>query len=193
MKEQHPDRESYNVVWETVIKKEIENYQKCYTGCIELVPCAEEAIWEKYIFLNRYCKLNYMASTEGKLDRHKVAACYMMAILIVSPMRFSVKRDSAENALALNEGLALTVGLSLVRAFAISAIEENKNLDQMQKDEFISKFESGIKIPEGELVNHGDYWTNFCSELYYELIEGKLSILSLAHELYLLEVITRLH
>ena len=47
-------------------------------------------------------------------------------------------------------------------------------------------------MPDNSLVNHGQYLDNFASELYFSISEGNINILSVAHELYLLEVITRM-
>lgn len=192
MGEIHPDRVSYEMIWEKVISKELDNYQSLYVNCIEFIPNVKEEIWEKYVSLNTYCKTNYMKSPEGKIDRHKVAACYMIAIAMLRPMRFVEKIDNREVPLAINETLAITVGLSLVRAFAIAAIRENKDINKEDADVLVAKFEDGIKVPEGHLVNHGVYLDNYANEIYFAASEGKMCILSLAHELYLLEVITRI-
>ncbi|MBQ7066866.1 MAG: hypothetical protein IJN92_08575 [Lachnospiraceae bacterium] len=192
MGEIHPDRESYEIIWEKVISKELDNYQTLYVNCIEFIPNVKEEIWEKYVSLNTYCKKNYMKSAEGKIDRHKVAACYMIAVAMLRPMRFVKKIDNKDVPLAINETLAITVGLSLVRAFAIAAIRENKNITKEDADVLVAKFEDGIKVPEGPLVNHGVYLDNYANEIYFAASEGRISILSLAHELYLLEVITRI-
>ena len=183
-------RQSYDVIWREVIDKEIGKYQSYYKDIV-IKTDAQEKIWEKYIAYNLSCKERYMVSPNGKLDRHKVSACYMAAILEVRPMKFGYK----DELLAGNERLAITVGLSLVRAFAISAIEkkhEEHKLTKKEADILKGKFEDGIKIPDGSLVNHGEYLDNFSNELYYIVKEKNLNILSLAHELYLLEVITRL-
>lgn len=192
MGEIHPDRDSYELIWEKVISKELDNYQSLYVNCIELIPNVKEEIWGKYVSLNNYCKANYMKSPEEKIDRHKVAACYMIAIAMLRPMRFVEKVDNQEIFLAINETLAITVGLSLVRAFAIAAIRENKKMNEEDADTLVAKFESGIKVPEERLVNHGVYLDNYANEIYFAVSEGKICILSLAHELYLLEVITRI-
>lgn len=192
MAEIHPDRASYEVIWEKVISRELENYQSLYVNCIEFIPNVKEEIWEKYVSLNTYCKINYMKSSDGKIDRHKVAACYMIAIATLRPMRFVTKIDNKEVSLAINETLAITVGLSLVRAFAIAAIKENEKINKDEANVLVAKFEDGIKVPEGNLVNHGVYMDNYANEIYFAISEGKASILSLAHELYLLEVITRI-
>ena len=191
MSEIQPDRDSYEVIWNKLISVKIANNRTIYTNCIELIPNIKEEIWEKYVSLNTYCKNNYMKSPEGKIDRHKVAACYMIAITTLQPMKFIEKINGNKVPLAINETLAITVGLSIVRAFAISSINKKNEIDNETKEKLVAKFEDGIKLPEGELVNHGEYLDNYARELYYATSEGKMCILSLAHELYLLEVITR--
>lgn len=61
-----------------------------------------------------------------------------------------------------------------------------------EKDKYLAKFKNGIKIPTENLVNHGDYLENFANEIHFAVSEGNANILSFAHELYLLEVITRI-
>lgn len=188
----HPNRDSYEEIWKKIIWPEINNYQMVYLNHIEVIPNVMEEIWNKYVYLNNYCKNNYMYSSVERIDRHKVAACYMIAIATTKPMIFVDKINNKNVPLAINETLAITVGFSLVRAFAISAINENKQLEDEEKKQMIAKFKEGIQFPKDKLVNHGDYIENFANEIYYMVQDGKISILSLAHELYLLEVITRI-
>lgn len=192
MNELHPDRTSYEKIWEVIISKEINNYKKAYINCIEIIPNAKEEIWKKYVYYNTYCKVNYMKSSREKIDRHKVAACYMAAIVMAAPVKFVQQIDGENVELALNETLAISVGLSLVRAFTMARINEDNGLDVRQKESLIKKFDDGMKTPENGFVNHGFYIDNFANELHFAVMEGKLSILSLAHELFLLEVITRI-
>lgn len=187
MNERHPDRESYLYICNELIEKEICNYCDVYKGSLELIPNWKEEIWDKYVQLNRYCKDNYMQEAMGKIDRHKVAACYIIAIASVKPMRFIKKH---EKYIAVNESLAITVGLSMLRAFFLAMVDEKKSGEERKI--LISKFDKGIKVPDNSLVNHGQYLDNFASELYFAISEGNINILSVAHELYLLEVITRM-
>ena len=173
MSEMHPDKDSYEIIWENVISKELDNYQSIYVNCIELIPNVKEEIWNKYVSMNIYCKNNYMKSPDGKLDRHKVAACYMAAIAMLRPMRFVKKINPDDVFLAINETFAITVGLSLVRAFAIAAIKENRNINEEESNMLIAKFEGGIKIPNEHLVNHGNYIDNFANEISFAASEGK--------------------
>ena len=44
MQENHPDRESYDLIWEKIISSEIHNYQMKYVDCIETIPNLQEEI-----------------------------------------------------------------------------------------------------------------------------------------------------
>lgn len=190
----HPDRGSYNRIWECIIKPEIQAYQKKYYGCIGCIPQAQSAIWDRYHDLNEFCKRNYMKSSDEKIDRHKVAACYMIAICFVQPMFFREDdRKEIESNPAINETLAITVGLCVLRSFIMSAIEANAGERTSEELQMLRNcFDGGIAIPTEDMVNHGDYIENFSNELHYAVSEGKACILSLAHELYLLELFTRI-
>lgn len=189
MGEGHPDRKSYDNVWNKIIEKEIGNFKEFYKGKLKIVDNAKEDIWNKYVYYNNFCKKNYMRYSGKKLDRHKVAACYIMAIVTVAPMRYDNDLDDgSELGLALNEYLAINVAFNLVRAFYIASLDA-ANIDSDEKKQLVEKFDNGIQIPE--CTNHGVYMDNFCSELYYSNLDGKLNVLSLAHELYLLELYTQ--
>lgn len=195
MEQTHPDRKSYDEIWKIVIEKEISNYEEQYMSLITNMFCSQEEIWNEYVKLNEYCKVNYMKQPGGKIDRHKVAACYMIAIMTIKPIKVIGKIDDEEVPIAINERLAITVGLSIVRAYVLAAIKKDEKEGRISSDDaeaLSAKFEDGIKIPCGELVNHGSYLENYVRELDYAAFDGKLSILSLAHELYLLEAFTRI-
>ena len=133
-----------------------------------------------------------MKNPNGKLDRHKVAACYIIAIATVKPMRLDFESEENGNFYFIaNEHLAITIGLSLLRAFVITAIEKNENISNEEKNVLKKKFEKGVQLPSCENVNHGNYLENYASEIRFAINAGSISILSIAHELYLLEVLTK--
>lgn len=191
MNEVHPDRDSFEKIWEKIIWCEIKDYKKAYPDCIELIPDVKEEIWNTYAELNNFVKTNYMNSQTEVLDRHKVAACYVAAVSMVRPMRFVKKIDNMSIPLAINERMAITVGLSIVRAYVIAAIKQSSTLEESVKNSLAAKFDKGIYTPDSGMVWHGSYIDNYANELAFAAAHGKLFVLSLAHELYLLEVITR--
>lgn len=191
MTENHPDERSYNKIWDVIINKEIENYQKRYMNRVDISTNAKQLIWEKYKYFNEYCKVNYMKSPTGKIDRHKVCACYMMAILHASPIIERNSTDLTDDGInvSYNERLAITVAFSLLRAFTISAIKHKSSIAEDEKRELETKLNDGIWIPD-DYINHGDFFSNYSNELYFAMMNGNLNILSLAHELFLLEILT---
>lgn len=193
MTENHPDKKSFDIIWENIIEKEIELYAKRYWSLIKLIPFAKEAVWEKYCSLNKHCKNVYMINPDGKLDRHKVAACYLCSIALEKPIRIKQQENKTKNDdlyYVINERLAITTGLSILRGFLESSIRTTYKDDEGKMNELLLKIKDGIKIPNDEEIHHGAYLDNFASEIYYATKEGKLHVLSIAHELYLLELLT---
>lgn len=186
----HPDKTAFDAVYNKIILEEIKIYQQRFIGCIELIPNYKDEIWDRYAELNQFCKNNYMKCSYGKLDRHKVSASYLIAIASVKPMRFVKRSNDKRIPLAVNETLAITVGLSVLRAFIIDKINEDVNFTDEEKKKRVRLVDNGIKLPDSEDVGHGNYVSNFSSELYFNIRDGNISILSVAHELYLLELLT---
>lgn len=178
---------AYNIIWSEVIYKIISKYQ---TEHLDLIVDndAQQKIWENYMLFKDKCRSCYMSNPNGLLDRHKVSACMIYAIIKSDVIYDSVpKKNTGRVYDALNEDLALTTGLSLLRAFIITAIEESK-MSAEQKRLNLDKFINGLKYPK---PFHGNYRENFLAELHYTRIEKNYNILSLAHSLYLLETYTR--
>ena len=182
-----PDKYSYQQIWEEVICPTIEVYQNRFAE-ITVAHNAEEAIWEEYTKFNRQCKTFYMLDAEGRLDRHKVCACYMYAITRAGVMSCQLADSNTEKRyLALNENLAITAGMSLLRAFVLSSIHSNEKLSDQEKETLSSRIDGGIVFPA---CNHGVYRENFASELHYTNEERNYNILSLANTLFMLETYT---
>ena len=181
------DRASYNQIWSIVIEPTMKDYSNRFAE-IATAHNAQEAIWQEYMGFNQHCKRQYMEDAHGKLDRHKVCACYMYAVVKANVMSCKLAdSDTEQNYLALNENLAITVGMSLLRAFVIASIENSHSLTNEEKVLYKAKIENGIIFPE---CNHGNYRENFVSELHYSNVERNYNILSLANTLFLLEIHT---
>ncbi len=90
---------------------------------------------QEYMDFNRHCKTQYMEDSSGKIDRHKVCACYMYAIVKANIMSCKLADSDTERSyLALNENLAITVGMSLLRAFVLASIESSNELTTEEKE-----------------------------------------------------------
>lgn len=181
------DRNSYDHIWSVVIKPTMDDYANRYSEIV-VAHNAQEVIWNEYVNLNRHCKIQYMEDASGKIDRHKVCACYMYAIVKANVMSCKLAdSDTEQSYLALNENLAITVGMSLLRAFVLASIDSSVELSQDTKNMYRSRIDKGIIFPQ---CNHGIYRENFAAELHYTGLEGNLNILSLANTLFLLEIHT---
>jgi hypothetical protein len=181
------DRKSYDQIWSVVIKPTMDDYANRFSEIV-VAYNAQEAIWQEYMNFNQHCKLRYMVDAGGKIDRHKVCACYMYAIVKANTMSCKLAdSDTEQSYLALNENLAITVGMSLLRAFVLASIDSNEVLSIGEKELYKSRIAEGIVFPE---CNHGVYRENFASELHYSDLERNYNILSLANTLFLLEIHT---
>lgn len=182
-----PDKESYDDIWEKLIKPQLDKYKEVLGECVSIDNNIKDLIWKEYVVLNRHCKTEYMVDPNGRLDRHKVAACYLIAILHVNPIRFvSVPLDD-DRYFVINAKIAIATAMSIVRAYVLASCD---GLSGAEKNNIKKKFEDGLSCPPDEFVHHGDYLKNFASEIYYVNRDGKLHVLPIAHELYLLEVLT---
>ena len=177
------DYESYSFYYENGISIIINELQETYDSVI-VNPRAKELIWDTYCEFNRHCKQTYMASSTHLLDRHKVVACYMYAIekaFVLSSVNSLMQGDSTH--IFLNETLAVTFGMSLLRAMIMDAIHFTES-DDKTKQGLLGVFDSDIVFPE---CTHGQFRDNLLSQLSFTRIEGNYNTLSLAETLYLLE------
>lgn len=139
----------------------------------------------------------YMSPDIKILDRHKVSACLMYAIIKTDLFDYQPQQKSSENKIIIvSEQIAIMVGLSLLRTYIVNKRNsrgEKKNEKDWELDKAI--FKDGFKLP-GETeglndVNHGDYRDNLALELHFTKEEGTYNILSLSNTLYLLEMYNR--
>lgn len=194
----HCNQDSYNKIWDKIIKPQITFLNSSVEWISVDMENAKNAVWEEYKTFNSYCKETYMDKEVKRLDRHKVAACYIFAIISASPLKIDkqeMKRAKEQHKIILaNEQLAIVTGLSILRCFLYSKLDRENNLKMkecLHKDRKI--FKNGFQFPYGNEVSHGDYRTNFAIELYFTKKEKMYNILSLSHSLYLLEMYNRNH
>lgn len=185
------NRKSYDNLWEKVINLSISKFV-----ALPQVSCsktAKEDIWTAYTKFNKHCKEEYMEDPEGRLDRHKVAACYMLAILKAYPLSVDFEPDQGI-LITLNEHLAIETGLSVLKTFitAPKDSDEIEDFPNIDPEEDVKIFNNGFKFPKAQdEIFHGEYRKNFAIELYFTHKEDRYNILSLSHSLYLLELYNR--
>lgn len=136
------------------------------------------AIRDGYNNTKNYIKSTYMRDKSGPLDRHKCAASFMTAFLENLPV--------PENNIN-NELLAIFVGGLILKVFIR---KECKNHGDLSLIEFINK-SGGFVYPEC-VCDEEPYEDNWARGIYYDRKANRLSALSLANTLFLIERHNRL-
>lgn len=176
------DYESYEWYYENGIVVLISLYSK-QTADIIVSARSKEQIWNEYLRLNNHCKTFYMSSDSRLIDRHKVVACYMYAIERANVISVAESlRQGDRSQLLLNEKLAVSFGLSLLRALILDIVEELHDVELQGK--LWGIFDGDISLPK---CTHGDFKSNLLMQLYYTKKEGNYNVLSLAETLYMIE------
>jgi len=132
-------------------------------------------ICDRYTTVRDNVKINYMErGLDARLDRHKCAAAFVIAVL----EELDIK-DAALSETLVREYLAIQAGLIVLGAF----IGEDKDTSLA---EFLDK-NKGFALPQIIHKSRQKYLYIWAMELHYLKKEDKLSVLSLAHELFYLE------
>lgn len=178
-------KEDYIDFFERVIRpcidkiiEETAQYECCYRG-----EKCKQYIYSHYQNKRDFVKDKYMKKSEvAALDRHKVAACMMYAILKTKPIMVNrFVPDLPEKALLANEYLAFFVALNIIEMY--------------KKDESEEKKPSEIVLPKTyheDSEKNSDFLSNTCKALYYIRLQGieKFDVFAYASVLFLLEKYT---
>lgn len=178
--------ETCNQIWDEIVLATFNEMFKKNAGII----CPEyekEAFYVHYEDVIKHAKEQYMSNKESVLNRHKVSAALMIAILKtkpikkVDPMYYQTNANGDVVHWTFNESLAITVALSVLRAFILSrvdyafsgkAISKAVFADVTKEDKDI--FENGIPISDQDREDWE--W-----ELYQVRQDGAYNLLAIAH------------
>lgn len=169
-------KETYEVIWRDGIRIKAEQIVNENLGIVVFDFQAKDRIFKEYCKLRDYTKVSFMRNADGLLDRHKVCACLILAIVKSKPLVYE-EHDSDMKKI-FNENLAMTVGLSLLFNFIISANSDNS---KWLKDRFC------FPITERDAT----YQELLCLMLYYDVKNRQYSILALANILFMIEEYTK--
>lgn len=168
---------TFETIWNDGIVPEAKRIVNENTGLLVFNEGAKIAIYNRYNELNRVCKINFMFDSMGLLDRHKVCAALIIAIVQVRPLVSHIVTDEYGNYYAFNEKLAFIVALSVLAGYI------NKADNEYTIDEFV--------FPE--LSNSDEKYEDiFCKMIRLDSCYNQLSVLSIANILFLLEKYTLL-
>ncbi|MDR2694417.1 MAG: hypothetical protein LBB74_09435 [Chitinispirillales bacterium] len=154
---------------------------------------------DRYIAVNNEIKSDYMNDVEGLLDRHKVAAAFMIAFLEI----IEFPPEIENNHKAVNGKLSLYVGLSLMATMirgGLKKLERKKESGepfcgaeyQGYKDivEFLERHDGDFVLPN-VICDEPAYRHTWALELHYAREKGLLFALSIANELFCIETYNR--
>lgn len=170
-------RETYDILWENGIKIKAEQIVRENSGNVVFDFMSKERIFKEYCKLRDYVKVSFMRNPDGLLDRHKVCACLILAILKSKPLVYEDNEIGGIKKI-FNENLAMTIGLSLLYNFVISSDKDN-----------IVWLKNGFCFPPTD--RDATYQELLCLMLYYDIKNNQYSILSLSNILFMIEAYTK--
>ena len=148
-----------------------------------LLRKSQNEICREYIDIRNCAKERYMKRRNGRLDRHKCAAAFMIAFLNKLDTGSAVR--AAKN--LVREKLAIVAGLTVLGVFMESDEPTKDHLDFLRH----LKKNGGFASPETKCDNK-PYSENWAMELYHARLEKKIFLPALAHELFFIEQYNRL-
>ena len=177
-------REKFEEVWKKIfltLYDEITPHEEVY-----LKLHSKERIYKEYQKQKSYLKINYMKNPNTHLDRHKIAACMMYAIVKVQPVsikrtvivkKYFNKEKFPKKYSILNEYMAFYTALSIVESFRCyeNGIEVHRKKNERP----------GVCQPA--TTNGEDYIYNTCLDLYLSRKKNKINILTFSNVFFLLE------
>lgn len=172
-----------NVVVVTIKQLQLEFQEYIYSDGYEKKKGKAKRLYNTYknIFLK-----SYMSSSVSNIDRHKIAACFTKALLVVKPFKINTRalnkavkdgilnKDSKEKKQItfINEYLALSVVITILDSYIL--YDENK------KNKHI------ILLPDPYPEKDDDYIKDVCLDLHFTNSK-KINIVTLANVFFLLE------
>lgn len=171
-------KETYEILWKDGIKAKSEQIVNDNAGKVVFDSEAKERIFKEYSKLRDYTKISFMRNPDGLLDRHKVCACLILAIVKSKPLVYEDNDDNFGMKCIFNENLAMTVGLSLLYNFIISSDQNNENW-----------LKKGFCFPN--TIRDASYQELLCLMLYYDIKNNQYSILALSNILFMIEAYTK--
>ena len=167
----------FETTWNDIIYKSITHLMVDY-GDLVCLESSKDEIKSYYEEALLHAKNHYMINSEGRLNRYKVAAAMMIAILKAKPIKKAAAKYYIEDSdkWIFNEKVALNTGLKIVRNFIITDISEAGGSKTLEEKILYHRFLKSLPLERADR----ERWE---IELYYIRQEGVYSLLSLAHGL----------
>ncbi len=182
-------RDKFDELWNNIvlpIYDEMNEYDILF-----LKRNAKQKIYREYQRKKSFVKENYMLCGNTHLDRHKIAACIVYAIVKVSPIKVSLrikwekyrlKRYFSREYELLNEYLALYTAFSIIESFRLYG-------ESHKEDEYPTKGFKRNQINLPKTSNGQDYLYNTCLDLYFSKQKNNINVLTFSNVFFLLELL----
>ncbi len=190
--------ETFDRVWDEVILPAFERCKKELPGLI----CPEYEKKNIYIYyqeLDALAKNHYMAEDTEQINRHKVAAAMMIAILKAKPIKkvsrlfYDTTDDGRTRLWAINESLSVTVALSILGAYILRRVDVAFSGAKVPKAIFGEVCEQDLEIfRDGVIPITAEERRSWEWELYQIRLDGAYNLLSMAHILCDIETMARM-
>jgi len=176
-------KETFGTIW-AGIKSWCEAYCSEHKQ-VRFNEASEVAIRRTYEACRNNFKKRWMKDGEESfIDRHKIAACLVIAIVSECPLK--IKREYASDAeayeiLLCNEWLAIRTALAVLSHYIRYGNGLHPNTPR----------NANLRLPSlpcrMNIECADSYMASYCKELYINSAEGTLSVASIANELFLIE------
>jgi len=181
-----------NNIWTKLVVPTYSEMNQTHGGLI--CPDSEKGTFKlHYDEITRHAKEFYMHDKNSYLNRHKVAAAIMIAILQTKPIKkidilyYQSDINGQLKYWPFNESLAITVALSVLRAFILGRVDYAFSGKPISKQVFGHVIKQDEQIFEKEIPISITERIEWEWELYQIRQDGAYNLLSIAHILKMIE------
>ena len=197
MKTDGKDYKLIDHVWEQVIIPTYSRYNQ-RTGGLLCFERSREEIRQHYKEILEHAKIHYMEDDQTLLNRHKVSAALMIAILKAKPIKkadalyYAPDENGKVTIWPFNEQLAITVALSVLRTFILQRAKIAFSGQPISKTIFNDACEQDFAIFREQFPISDKERADWEYELYQMRQDGAYNLLSISHILAQMEEKSRL-
>jgi len=178
-------QESYDAFFgDTIVTIDRETLPKTVRASLNrAIEESRPNIIAEYEKLRDETKKRFMQDADGPLDRHKCAACFMIAMM--NKLEMTQIEQNPLTPRLTKERIVIGAGASIL----IAMIKENREKNS-ELITFLDKNKGVLAFPD-TLCDEEPYAQNWALCLFYGKQDNSLHVLSLSNTLFLIEVFNR--
>lgn len=183
------NKQEFEQFWSKCILPTFEEFAKVDKG-LYIRDGSLDSLCRTYNDIKNCTKRAFMKKddTVVKLDRHKIAACMVKAIVFERPIGKRIEDDytgKADDFVIANEALAFSVATSIIKAYIKLKLEK-------QDSNYVNRERAYKKICEEdfcfpETIMTVDYKTSVCWAWHHNIINGHFDVLGTANLFFMIE------